>query len=299
MAQWEAALQQVSDSLDASEQQLRQLSDLELLRQMLPVVPVSDARPPVVPLPPGTRIALLVGDPTELTASEAAVVAHLAARGVTVTVLGTDEGSQLDPPQVAASHDLLLFSSSARLPDLKTRWFQPTTPLIFWETRLLERTQLSRWGGTRLGLIHIRLTDTDHPITAGLTAGLPAGRPLRVVRRPDTFSVSYLPSGPGVQVLARHLTGSDVALMVAEAGAELLSGLKAEARIVFMYWHHDTFHRSTGEAVRLFDRTVNWALGLPPPGGIREFTPWPKSCPRPGSTFPTTFDPMSVGSSCE
>ena len=297
VAQWEAALQRVSDSLEANAQRLRQLSNPEVLRRLLPIVPIAADRPPVSPLPPGTRIALLVHNSAELTPGDAAVVAHLAARGVTVTVLGTAEGSQHDPAQVAASHDLLLVSSSARLPDLKTRWFQPTTPLIFWGTRLLERTQLSRWGGTRRGPIHIRLTDTDHPITAGLTAGLPAGRPLRVVRQSDLISLSYETIGPGVQVLARHLTGSDVALMVAEAGAELLSGLKAQARIVFMFWHHDTFHWSTGNAVRLFDRAVDWALGLPPPGGIGESIPWPEPCPHPGSILPT-FDPTAVGSSC-
>ena len=263
VAQWEAALQRVSDSLEASAQRLRQLSDPETLRQLLPAVPVSDDLPPVRPLTPGTRIALLVHNTAELTPGDAAVVAHVTARGGTVTVVETHEDSPYDPAQVAASHDLLLVSSSARLPDLKTRWFQPTTPLIFWGTRLLERTQLSRWGGTRLGPIHIRLTDTDHPITAGLTAGLPAGRPLRVVRQSDLLSLSYITIGPGVQVLARHLTGGDVALMAAEAGAELLSGLTAQARIVFMFWHHDTFHWSTGNAVRLFDQAVDWALGLP------------------------------------
>ena len=41
-------------------ERLRQLSDPEMLRQLLPEVPVSDDLPPVSPLPPGTRIALLV-----------------------------------------------------------------------------------------------------------------------------------------------------------------------------------------------------------------------------------------------
>ena len=83
------------------------------------------------------------------------------------------------------------------------------------------------------------------------------------MRQPDTFSVSYKTIGPGVHVLARHLVGGDEALMVAEAGAELLNGQRARARTVFMYWHHDTFHWSTGAAVRIFDRAVDWALGLP------------------------------------
>ena len=91
--------------------------------------------------------------------------------------------------------------------------------------------------------------DTDHPITAGMSAD----QRFRVVRRPDTFSVAYPPSGPGVQVLARHLLGGDAALMVAEAGAELAHGQPAKARTVFWFGHHDTFHRSTGDAVRLFE----------------------------------------------
>ena len=44
-------------------------------------------------------------------------------------------------------------------------------------------------------------------------------------------------------------------------------GKPAKARTVFLFWHHDTFHLSTGEAIRLFDRAVDWALGLPPAAG--------------------------------
>ena len=78
--------------------------------------------------------------------------------------------------------------------------------------------------------------------------------------------MAYPPSGPGVHVLARHLAGGDAALMVAEAGAELANGQMAKARTVFLYWHDDTFHWSTGTAVRIFDRAVNWALGIPTDG---------------------------------
>jgi hypothetical protein len=83
-----------------------------------------------------------------------------------------------------------------------------------------------------------------------------------MVRRPDKFSVAYPPSGPGVQILAKYDLGGDAALLVAEAGAELAHGQLARARTVFWFGYHDTFHRSTGNAVRLFDRAVNWALGL-------------------------------------
>ena len=89
VAQWEAAMQRVSDSLDISEQRLRQLSDLETFRQLLPQLPVSDDPAALPPLPPGTRIALLVHHPAELTEGDTAVVAHLATRGVTVNVIGT------------------------------------------------------------------------------------------------------------------------------------------------------------------------------------------------------------------
>ena len=162
VAQWEAALQRLSDSLDASEQRLRQLSDLETFRQLLPQLSVSDGP---ASLPPGTRIALLVHNPTELSPGDAAVVAHLATRGVTVTVIGTDEDSPPDPALVAASHDLLLVSSSIRLLDTAARYAQTATPLIFWEPLLLEATRvpLSPWGGTRPEQTDIRITDGHGP----------------------------------------------------------------------------------------------------------------------------------------
>ncbi len=217
------------------------------------------------PLPPGTRVVLLVHHSAELSAGDAAVVAHLTARGAIVTAIGTNEESTPDPARVAASHDLLLSSSTICALDMAARYAQTATPLIFWEPRLLTGTgvPLSPGGGTRPEQTSIRIVDTDHPITVGV----PTDQRLRVVRRPDTFSIAYPPIGPGVQVLARHLLGGDAALMVAEAGAELAHGQRAHARTVFLFWHHDTFHRSTGEAIRLFDRAVDWALGLPSRSG--------------------------------
>ena len=147
VAQWAAALQRFADSLDAKAQRLRDLSDPGTLRQHLSQL----AAPPVSPVPPpllpDTRIALVGHHPAELTSGDAAVVAHLEARGATVTVLGTHEDSQHDSVQVAAAHDLLLLSSSLRLIDAAARYTQTTTPLIFWEPQLLETTQFGRWGG--------------------------------------------------------------------------------------------------------------------------------------------------------
>ena len=130
---------------------------------------------------------------------------------------------------------------------------------------MLEATRLplAPWGGTRPYQSYIRIVDANHPITAGL----PVDQRFRVVRRPDTLSVAYPPSGPGVQVLAQHLNGDDAALMVAEAGAALAPGQPAQARTVFWFGHHNTFRRSTGDALQLFDRAVDWALGLSPGDG--------------------------------
>ena len=264
VAQWEAALQRFAASMDANAQRLRDLSDPETLLQQLPA---AAALAPLPPLPPDTRIALLVHHPAELAEGDVAIVAHLEARGATVTVVETYEESPHDPAQVAADHDLLLLSSSLRLIDAAARYVRTTTPLIFWEPQLLDATQFGRWGGwggsTRPEQTDIQIVDADHPITAGLP---PDGR-LRVVRQPNTFSVAHPPSGPGVQVLAKQLFRNDSALLVAEVGAELANGQPAKARAVFLFWHHDTFHLSTGEAIQLFDRVVDWALGRLPDDG--------------------------------
>ncbi len=256
VAQWELEMQRISDSLAASEQRLRHLSDPATLRPLLPQLSAPDSS---APLPPDTRIVLLVDPPTEVAKGDVAVVAHLEARGATVTVIRSSDGSVPDPAVVAERHDLILLSSSIRALDGAARYAQTATPIIFWEPSLLERgPRLSPRGGPRSRQNYIRIVDADHPITAGL----PTDRLFRVVRRPDTFSVAWTTSGPEVQVLAMHQYGS-YAILAAEAGAELSNGQPARARTVFLYWHHDTFHRSTGEAIRLFDRAVDWALGLP------------------------------------
>ena len=218
VAQWEAAMQRIADSLESSERRLRHLSDSAVLRPLLPQLTVSDAPASLPPLPPGTRIVLLVHHPAELTEGDTAVIAHLATRDVTVNVIGTHEDSPHNPALVTAGHDLLLISSSIRLLDRAGRYTQTTTPVIFWEPLLLAAgVPLSPWGGTRSEQTDIRIADADHPITAGLLAA----QPLRVVHQPDTFSVAYPPSGPGVHVLARHLTGDDAALMVVGGGRRI------------------------------------------------------------------------------
>ena len=177
VAQWETALQRLSNSLEDNAQRLRRLSDPETIRQLLPPRAAPEDSAPPSPLPPGTRIALVVDHPAELTPGDAAVVTHLAARGALVTVIEASDGSAPDPTQVAVSHDLLLLSSSILALDEAARYAQTTTPLIFWEPLLLERRpQLSPQGGTRSRQTEIRIVDTDHPITAGLLADQPAAR---------------------------------------------------------------------------------------------------------------------------
>ena len=213
VAQWEAALQWIADALFVSEQQLCQLRDPETLR---PLLSKSLVLNDLAPLSPDTRVALLVGQPAELTPGDAAVVAHLAARGATVNVVWVHENSPHDPALVAASHDLLLISPSIQSLDQAVRYTQTSTPLIFWEPLLLAAgAPLSPQGGTRPEQTDIRIVDAGHSITAGL----PVDQLLRVVRRPDTFSVAWPSNGPGVQVLAKYVLGGDYALMVAEAGA--------------------------------------------------------------------------------
>ncbi len=262
VAQWEAALQRVSDGLEANAQRLRHLSDPETLRPLLPQLPVPVHPAPLPLLPPDTRIAFLVGQPTALIKGDAAIVSHLKARGATVTVLGAD-GNASDPAKMAASHNLLLISSTIEDTDSAARYTQTTTPLIFWGPRLLPATQLTPQGSTRNHETYIRIVDTDHPITAGL----PTDQQLFAVRRPDTFSIAWPRKGPGVQALAMQRFGGDYAVLAAEVGAELVNGQPAQARTVFLFWHDTTFHRSTGEMVRLFDRAVDWALGLPADDG--------------------------------
>ena len=82
-------MQRVADSLDASEQRLRHLSDPETLRQLLPQLSVSDAPAPApipgpllpAPLPPGTRIALLMHHPNGAIAEGDAAVVMRTRRG--------------------------------------------------------------------------------------------------------------------------------------------------------------------------------------------------------------------------
>lgn len=206
------------------------------------------------------RVAL-IGGSLPPNASDAAVAEHLRWMGMTVDVYDDEPANRPTGAQLAATHDLIVASSTITSANVAGEFASLPVPLLYWEGALNrpEREPLASNATTVDGVTSINILNNTHPVTLGLPAGTVA-----VFNPAARMSVALGPYGNGVSILAtRAGAPGEAAMMAAETGATLLGGALAQARRVFLFIE-DTSWLSTTEAGRqLFDQGVLWALGLP------------------------------------
>ncbi len=261
VASWNAALDRVRLFIDARSDALED-SLYALLDEGDEDIPY----PPPSALPLDTEIALLVGNATDLPAGDHAVRARLLRRGAAVDVIAADSD---DPVAVAERYDLVLISSSVQPGTVGGDFNRQLTPHIFWETGLLAPPYdpLSESGGEFDRQSGVRYLDVEHAILDGL----PRGAVVPTVTTETTLGFGAGEIGAGVTRLATDQIGLLHAVLVAEDGADLLNGMAAGGRTVFLPLGPDGFAHATGALTRLFDQSINWALGIPNPPDGPEF----------------------------
>jgi hypothetical protein len=169
----------------------------------------------------------------------------------------------------------VIISSTLDSGTVRNKYEDLALPILNWEQALTDDSdpgdfQLSDTGATPGDLTALDIVDSDHFITSGL-AGV-----VEVVNTPQIFSVGQGAVGPGVQILANVAgTPNDHAIMVAEAGADLLGDgsdgrpSAAAARRAFVFLQDFTFSEVNDDGLLLFNRSVDWILG----NDLGEFTP--------------------------
>ncbi len=197
------------------------------------------------------------------TTSDVKIAAHLKSLGFEVVEV-IDTASQTSD---ADGKSLIVISSSVGSGNVNTKFTAAAVPLLDWETALYDDLgfDVNDAAGAGVGgQTQLTIVDPQHPIAAGLPAGL-----VTVLSTAGNIDVinDLVPSG---KIIATLPDGTDrPAIFAIEKGAALQAGriATAPARRVGFFLENDTFTNATAEGVKLFDAAVTWLVGgnLPKP----------------------------------
>lgn len=206
---------------------------------------------------PSARVLFVVGNANALNASELDIRARLEAFGMDVAIVNAAASTTAD----AAGMDLLLMSGTITT-DVGTKFRNVAVPVVNWNPAL-EDDFLMTLGtvgvdyGETGGQTSVVITDPNHPLAAGLSAGT------HVVLNPTGTMVWGQPAG-SASVIARLDNGGVTGhpcFYGYDSGALLIDGVThASARRVNLFLHAGDFESLTEEGLRLFDAAISWAL---------------------------------------
>ncbi|HPF39364.1 MAG TPA: PQQ-dependent sugar dehydrogenase [Phycisphaerae bacterium] len=207
----------------------------------------------------GDRVPIaLLGAGLTPSASDQAIIDHLATQGYDVTFYNDSPASRPTAAQLAASQNLVIVSSTASSGNIAGEFRDQPVPLIYWESALnaTDREPLSS-GRTVLTGTQIDVLNNTHPVTTGISLGA-----VDVYTATSAMSLGQGTTGPDVQVLAtRGGAATDYAIMVADEGNELLDGHIAPAKRVFLFLEDTTWLNATAETIQIFDNAILWTAG--------------------------------------
>ncbi|MGE3164133.1 MAG: PQQ-dependent sugar dehydrogenase [Planctomycetota bacterium] len=202
----------------------------------------------------------MIGGSLPPTPADEAFADHLRARGLEVLAYDDEPANRPSAAALAATHDLVIVSSTVTSANVGAEFRDEAVPLLFWESALLrpDREPLANAGAVAFGANAIEVTVAPHPITQGLVTGIPQA----VFTTAANMSVGVSPFPIGATVLAsRAGVPAEAAVLVADSGAPLFGGHAAPARRVFLFLEDSTWLQVTPVARDLIDRAVDWALG--------------------------------------
>ncbi len=207
------------------------------------------------------RIAL-IGSSEPATPADDAVAGYLRSLGYDVTTLDDEPQNRPSAAQIAKDYGLVVVSSTPASASVAGQFRTINIPMIFWENALLRegRESLTDNGNVVADSTTINIVKHNHPITLGLPVGS-----LQVFSTGSNMSVGIGNTGPGTHVLARRQGSSDVALMVAEAGAAVADGYVTPARRVFYFIEDVSWLNTTPIAKQILERSVCWAMNVVTP----------------------------------
>jgi PKD repeat protein len=209
------------------------------------------------------RVAF-IGGQVPPTLADSQVIAHLQSLGLFVDVYDDDPANRPTGAQIAASHDLVMASSTTLSGNVAGEFRHEAVPFIFWESALgwTSREAIAEGGVAIAGQTQIDVVDTTHPLMDGIPAG-----PVTLTDSPADFSFCTGAIGPGVRVLATAVgDASQRTMLVAEPGALLLDGDVAAGKRVMLYLYDTTWLSTNATGRKILDNALAYTLGQPQAG---------------------------------
>ena len=209
--------------------------------------------------PRGAAI-LIVGSPTTLNASEAAILARL--EGLAFEVEVQDDG-RIDVP---GSCGVVIVSKTVSSTSIGNRLQSVACGVVFWEDNIQMLGMMATIDNDGSGGTSWHSTRSQVIVSAEAPAELRGDLAGTIEFYTQPAEVTFAPAGdlpPTAIVVA--LVGSPAfgrtAVYAYERGATLADGTAAAGRRVFFGLYDDTFRFLTPSGLALFDRLVGWAAG--------------------------------------
>jgi len=210
-------------------------------------------------------VEVFVGNPKKVlylhgatpTASDDALVARLRGFGFAVAALAAP-GSQAGD---ATGKDLIVVSSTVASGDV-VKFASTAVPIVVWESAVydeygFEATNVN--GVTIASQATLEIVDATHPLAAGLSAGT------NTVYTTAGDMTSLAAIVPSAKIVAVSTDGTRRPLIFAFETGDALNPARlatAPARRVGFFLSNNTFVSATDNGRKLFDSSVNWALGI-------------------------------------
>ena len=134
-----------------------------------------------------------------------------------------------------------------------------TIPVVFWEASNLDAFGFTGANGTTTAQTDLNIVDANHPLAAGLSAGLHP-----VVTSSQTFSqIGPPPLAPtGGHIIATIGTGTDATICAYDTGERGFNDFVMPARRVFFFFQDNTAAAANADGWKLFDAAVDWAQNI-------------------------------------
>jgi len=211
---------------------------------------------------------LFVGADASATAgADADVLAHLNAEYGAGNVIYKQATAAVAEDGTSGQFDVIVLSSTPAAGDIRDKWEDATAGVVNWDDALFRGGTgnfqfISRTIAVR-SQTQIDITDSSHPVTAGLGTGV-----VTISNSPIRIFMGTGSTGAGVVSLA-HASGNDglPGLLVADVGDALLGngdegkpGVATGRRVMFPL-SDDAFSQLNFTGLTLFDNAVRWASG--------------------------------------
>jgi hypothetical protein len=229
----------------------------------------ADTAPPVAPgsggsggaepdVLSGKKALFVVLAPNALDDGDAALIADLQARGMTVT-LATAAG----PSSLAAGQDLIIGSASADAPQFATAFKDLAVPILVFGNTYDVPLGLAASGTTSIGVVSSTTSLTVAGTGSPLTADLAANTTFSLIGTTQIASVYWgTPGGSPIPVAAVIGSPDQLAAFGFEKGSVMAAGTAPQRRIA-LGWKADTFANLSVPAYKLTIAALKWAATAP------------------------------------